>query len=82
MCLMSVLGAATPTEPLPLLSCLPAPLPHTRCRSSELRPLLLDKGAEATLRGVKQAYPGPAYGLVREAASAALRDLGLDNYNG
>ena len=52
-----------------------------RRRSPELRPLLREKGAEGALRRAKLAYPGPAYALVRDAASAALRDLGLDNYN-
>lgn len=45
-------------------------------RSPEVRASLLDKGAEALLRQVKCAYPSCA-----EAGAAALRDLGLENYN-
>ncbi|KAL4433644.1 hypothetical protein ABPG75_000085 [Micractinium tetrahymenae] len=45
-------------------------------RSPDVRAALLDKGAEALLRQVKAAYPACA-----DAGSAALRDLGLDNYN-
>lgn len=41
-----------------------------------MRSTLLDKGAEGLLRQVKAAYPSCA-----DAGSAALRDLGLDNYN-
>lgn len=49
-----------------------------------MRPALLERGAERVLRGVKARYlPGPGGEAppVRDAASAALRDLGLDNYN-
>lgn len=45
-------------------------------RSPDVRAALLDKGAEMLLRQVKAAYPACA-----DAGSAALRDLGLDNYN-
>eukprot|EP00887_Chlorella_sp_A99_P005892 scaffold1.g5892.t1 len=45
-------------------------------RNPNLRPVLLDAGAERLLRAVKAAYPS-----CRDAGSAALRDLGLDNYN-
>lgn len=41
-----------------------------------MRAVLLDKGAEGLLRRVKAAYP-----TCSDAGSAALRDLGLDNYN-
>lgn len=41
-----------------------------------MRAALLDKGAEGVLRQVKVAYPSCA-----EAGSAALRDLGLADYN-
>jgi hypothetical protein len=51
------------------------------CRSPEVRPLLLEKGAEGLLRRAKLACPGPAGELVRDSASAALRDLGCDGYN-
>ena len=55
----------------------PARLPClAACRSPEVRAALLDKGAEGLLRQVKAAYPSCA-----DAGSAALRDLGLDNYN-
>lgn len=49
----------------------------SRCRSPEVRAALLDKGVEALLRQVKSTYPSCA-----EAGSTALRDLGLENYNG
>jgi len=52
-----------------------APAVHV-CRSPDVRAVLLDKGAEGVLRQVKAAYPACA-----DAGSAALRDLGLDNYN-
>lgn len=41
-----------------------------------MRTVLLEKGAEGLLREVKAAYPSCA-----DAGAAALRDLGLDNYN-
>jgi armadillo repeat-containing protein 6 len=44
-------------------------------RNPELRPQVLSKGAEELLRAAKKAHPG-----CRDVASAALRDLGLDNY--
>lgn len=46
-------------------------------RNTELRPPYLEKGAEALLRQAKAAHPGPC----KDVGSAALRDLGLDNYN-
>jgi hypothetical protein len=46
-------------------------------RCPELRPLFLERGAEARLREVKAALPAAA----KDAAAAALRDLGLDRYN-
>lgn len=44
-----------------------------------MRPLLLERGAEGLLRRSKSAWPGAP--LVKDAACAALRDLGVDNYN-
>ncbi|GIL83032.1 hypothetical protein Vretimale_8546 [Volvox reticuliferus] len=46
-------------------------------RNPELRPLFLERGVEALLRTAKVAHPV----LCRDVGSAALRDLGLDNYN-
>ena len=46
-------------------------------RNMDVRAALLERGAEGLLRRVK-AEAGAASG---EAASDALRDLGLDNYN-
>ncbi len=46
-------------------------------RNTEFRPLLLDMGAEDALRRAKASYP-QACG---DVGSAALRDLGLINYN-
>ncbi|GLC34380.1 hypothetical protein PLESTB_000734900 [Pleodorina starrii] len=46
-------------------------------RNPELRPLFLERGAEALLRAAKAAHPASC----RDVGSAALRDLGLDNYN-
>lgn len=65
-----------------MTSCLTTSTQHlpTRCcverRSPDVRAALLDRGAEALLRQVKAAHPSCA-----DAGSAALRDLGLDNYN-
>ena len=50
-------------------------------RNPEVRPVLLERGTEGVLRRVKLAFPGPPGALVRDCASAALRDLGCDNYN-
>mmetsp|Transcript_45481 Transcript_45481/g.144664 ORF Transcript_45481/g.144664 Transcript_45481/m.144664 type:complete len:85 (-) Transcript_45481:15-269(-) len=47
-------------------------------RSPDLRPALLEKGVEATLRAAKV---GPARNQCTDVASAALRDLGFDDYN-
>jgi hypothetical protein len=46
-------------------------------RNPELRPGFLAAGAEDLLRSVKLLFPGSC----KDVASAALRDLGLDNYN-
>eukprot|EP00882_Tetradesmus_deserticola_P034209 GHRQ01039162.1.p2 GENE.GHRQ01039162.1~~GHRQ01039162.1.p2 ORF type:complete len:149 (-),score=76.86 GHRQ01039162.1:42-488(-) len=46
-------------------------------RNTELRPGFLAAGAEELLRSVKLLFPGSC----KDVASAALRDLGLDNYN-
>mmetsp|Transcript_20935 Transcript_20935/g.45788 ORF Transcript_20935/g.45788 Transcript_20935/m.45788 type:complete len:493 (-) Transcript_20935:195-1673(-) len=46
-------------------------------RNPELRPPMLEKGVEQLIRGIKRTH-GKA---VADVASAALRDLGLDNYN-
>lgn len=46
-------------------------------RNPELRQPYLDKGAEALLRQAKKAFPS----WCKDVGSAALRDLGLDNYN-
>ncbi len=46
-------------------------------RNTENRPLFLDGGAEALLRAAKKAHPRNC----TDVGSAALRDLGLDNYN-
>lgn len=45
-------------------------------RCPELRPQLLERGAEPLLRSIKRAHPSCA-----DVGSAALRDLGLENYN-
>ena len=46
-------------------------------RNTENRPLFLEKGSEALLRAAKKAHPRNC----TDVGSAALRDLGLDNYN-
>lgn len=46
-------------------------------RTTQLRPLFLEKGAEVLLRAAKKAHPRSC----TDVGSAALRDLGLDNYN-
>lgn len=46
-------------------------------RNPDLRPGFLAAGAEEQLRAVKVLFPGSC----KDVASAALRDLGLDNYN-
>jgi hypothetical protein len=45
-------------------------------RNPELRPGFLSAGCEGLLRSVKGLYPSAC----KDVASAALRDLGLDNY--
>ena len=46
-------------------------------RNPELRPQFLTKGAEDVLRQVKAKYPS----VCGDVGLAALRDLGLNNYN-
>ncbi|KAG2434650.1 hypothetical protein HXX76_007544 [Chlamydomonas incerta] len=46
-------------------------------RNPELRPAYLERGAEALLRAAKVAHPAAC----KDVGAAALRDLGLDNYN-
>ncbi|KXZ54662.1 hypothetical protein GPECTOR_4g728 [Gonium pectorale] len=46
-------------------------------RNPELRPGLLERGLEPLLRAAKAAHPNSC----KDVGSAALRDLGLDNYN-
>lgn len=46
-------------------------------RNPELRPGFLAANAEELLRAVKTSFPGSC----KDVASAALRDLGLNNYN-
>jgi hypothetical protein len=46
-------------------------------RNPELRPAFLAKGAEGLLRGVRCGLPAGD----RDVATAALRDLGVDQYN-
>ncbi|KAF8072541.1 ARMC6 [Scenedesmus sp. PABB004] len=46
-------------------------------RNPELRPAFLAAGVEELLRGARAAFPGAC----KDVAAAALRDLGLDNYN-
>ena len=46
-------------------------------RNEELRPVALEKGAEALLRRAKASHPNEC----TDVGSAALRDLGCDNYN-
>lgn len=46
-------------------------------RTPELREVFLSKGMEAALREAKAAHPAHC----KDVGSAALRDLGLDNYN-
>ena len=45
-------------------------------RNTELRPVLLEKGAEAAVRMAKSAFPSTC----KDVGSAALRDLGLEDY--
>jgi hypothetical protein len=46
------------------------------CRNLEVRAALLERGAEPLLRSLKAAYPACG-----EVAAAALRDLGIEDYN-
>jgi hypothetical protein len=46
-------------------------------RNPELRPGYLEKGVEPLLRAAKRAHPSSC----KDVGAAALRDLGLDNYN-
>jgi hypothetical protein len=52
-------------------------LRNCAARNPEVRPLLRDRGAEPLLRAAKQAHPS----LCTDVGSAALRDLGSENYN-
>ena len=52
-------------------------LRNTAARNLELRPLMLERGAEALLRAAKAAHPATC----TDVGSAALRDLGAVNYN-
>lgn len=52
-------------------------LRNAAARSPELRPALLEAGAEDLLRMTKEVFGQ----VCSEAATAALRDLGVDNYN-
>lgn len=47
------------------------------CRSTALRPILLNKGVEPLLRQAKKLFPEACH----DVGSAALRDLGIENYN-
>lgn len=46
-------------------------------RNADVRPMLLDRGAEPLLRAAKKSHPSAC----ADVGSAALRDLGADNYN-
>eukprot|EP00884_Botryococcus_braunii_P005371 jgi/Botrbrau1/14835/Bobra.0278s0005.1 len=46
-------------------------------RNTALRPILLNKGVEDLLRQAKQRFPAACH----DVGSAALRDLGIENYN-
>jgi len=52
-------------------------LRNSAARNLELRPLMLERGAEALLRSAKAAHPGTC----TDVGSAALRDLDAENYN-
>jgi hypothetical protein len=52
-------------------------LRNSAARNLELRPLMLERGAEALLRAAKAAHPGTC----TDVGSAALRDLDAENYN-
>ena len=52
-------------------------LRNAAARNPELRKALSDSGAEVLLVAAKKAHPGPC----GDVGSAALRDLGADNYN-
>ena len=52
-------------------------LRNSAARNLELRPLMLERGADALLRAAKAAHPGTC----TDVGSAALRDLGAENYN-
>ena len=45
-------------------------------RNVDARPVLLEKGAEEALKQAKQDFPSTC----QDVGSAALRDLGLENY--
>ena len=46
-------------------------------RNTEFRPTLLDTGAEEAIRRARSSFPQAC----RDVGGAALRDLGLANYN-
>jgi hypothetical protein len=52
-------------------------LRNSAARNLELRPLMLERGAEPLLRAAKAAHPG----VCTDVGSAALRDLGAADYN-
>ena len=52
-------------------------LRNSAARNLELRPLMLERGADALLRAAKAAHPATC----NDVGSAALRDLGAANYN-
>ncbi len=52
-------------------------LRNSAARNPDVRPMLRERGAEPLLRAAKRAHPA----LCADVGSAALRDLGADNYN-
>jgi hypothetical protein len=53
------------------------PLNVYQVRNPELRPIVLDKGSEELVRMAKRLHPKTC----GDVGAAALRDMGLDNYN-
>lgn len=51
--------------------------PNWQVRNEENKPKLLDNGVEALLRAAKKNHPKTCM----DVSSAALRDLGCENYN-
>jgi len=72
--LSAMTGAAASQETTMRQACMAVRNIVARC--PELRPLFLERGAEAALRAAKAAHPR----LCQDVGYAALRDLGLDNY--